>query len=82
MFSGIDFKPQYLYCGIGKDIEERVAWHKTEYIKFIETNSRESAGAVEEEINKTGFNTASQPGNGDTEESVFVYIYPITPYTR
>ena len=52
---------------------------QTDNLKSIKTGSKESAGIVEEEMNACGFNTGSQPYNGWTEESVYVYICPITP---
>ena len=79
---GIDYNPSDIYCGIGKDVNERANWHKTKNLRYIETNSRDFAGAIEKEMQKRGFNTGKRPYNGGTEESVFVYIYPITPYTR
>ena len=81
-YAGIDFEYSDFYCGIGKDMEERAKWHRTNKLHCIKTDSRESAGAVEDEMNKRGFNTGSRPDNGGTEESVYVYIYPVTPGTR
>ena len=77
-----DFEYSDFYCGIGKDMDERAKWHNTDNLMSIETDSRESAGNVEEEMSKRGFDTGARPDNGGTEESCFVYIYPKTPDTR
>lgn len=81
-FAGIDFKSSDFYVGIAKDPEERAEWHRTDSLKYIKTDSRASAGAVEKEMYKRGYNTGSRPDNGGDEESIYVYIYPITSYTR
>lgn len=81
-FAGIDFKSSDFYVGIAKEPEERAEWHRTEDLHFVKTESREMAGAVEEEMHKRGYDTGSRPDNGGKEESIYVYIYPITPYTR
>lgn len=78
----IDFDPSDFYVGIAKDSEGRAQWHKTEVYAYIEIDSREIAGDVEKEMTRRGFNTGSRPDNGGDEESVVVYIYPITPNTR
>ncbi len=81
-YANIDFDPSDFYVGITKNPQERADWHKTENYGFIETVSREIAGDVEKEMHKRGYNTGSCPDNGGDEESVFVYIYPITLNTR
>lgn len=81
-YSGIDFEYSDFYCGIGKDMDERAQWHKTDCIRYVKTDSRDSAGEVEKEMNRRGFDTGDKPDNGGDEESIYVYIYPITQYTQ
>ena len=81
-FITIDYSPKDFYVGIGKDMSERAQWHNTDYLIYVETESRAFAGAVESEMSKRGFNTGSRPDNGGTPESVCVYIYLTNPYTR
>ncbi len=81
-YADIDFEYSDFYCGIGRDMDERAEWHRTKVIKFVKTDSRDSAGKIEKEMCKRGFNTGRRPDNGGTEDSMCVYIYPITQNTR
>lgn len=80
--AGDDFAPEAFYVGIGKDMDERASWHRTDNLFCIRTMSREMAGAVETEMYNRGYDTGRRPDNGGDDESVFVYIYPITEETR
>lgn len=81
-YADLDFDPSDFYVGIAKVPEERLKLHKAEEGYIIETDNRDMAGDVEEEMNIQGFDTGSRPDNGGDEESVYVYIYPKTQDTR
>lgn len=81
-YAGIDFEYSDFYCGIGKDMDERAEWHNTSILRYIKTDSRLSAGEVEKAMSDRGFDIGANPDNGGDEESIYIYIYPITPYTR
>ncbi len=67
------------YCGITNNLGRRQAQHKVnEYLKSIECDSFETASAIENMLDKEGFNVGEEPGHG-REGSVFVYMYKIVP---
>lgn len=70
------------YCGITNNISAREDWHKTKFLYYLIADSVESANDLEQALDEAGFYCGNKSGNAHEEDSKFVYIYEITPYTR
>lgn len=70
------------YCGVAKDVNERLAQHKREdwgiadIIAVVNCGTRDKAANVEELMNKAGFDVGASdtPGNGSCPETTYVYL--------
>lgn len=70
------------YCGITNNLSQRAAWHNAKFIKHIRATNVDMANEIEIILQNAGFYCGSVAGNAHESDSVYVYIYKITPWTR
>lgn len=69
------------YCGITNNLDRRAGEHKTEFLGHVECDSKDTAIEVEILLGENGYDIGKKAGNGAKDNSVFVYIYKMTPDT-
>lgn len=67
------------YCGITNDLERRMSEHNATPLAWVESNSAKAAIELEDKLGDMGFDIGRNPGNGATDDSVYVYIYKKIP---
>ena len=73
------------YCGITNDLKNTLRRHNIDsYLVTINCGTADKAAEVEGILYENGFNTGKDEhgGNGAAKDSVFVYMYRITPETE
>ena len=63
------------YCGITNNLQRRMNEHNSDALEWVESKTVDDAIALESELGKLGFDIGEKPGNGASDDSVFVYIY-------
>lgn len=79
--SGIGFKRNEFYCGITNNLEKREKQHNAKFLCSVLCDSKDTAIEVEAFLGKNDYDIGAKAGNGAKENSVYVYIYKITPAT-
>jgi len=63
------------YCGITNDLERRMSEHNAIPLEWVKSNNANAAITLETELGELGFDIGGKPGNGASDDSVYVYMY-------
>lgn len=67
------------YCGITNDLKRRTGEHNATPLAWVKSNTAKAAIDLEDKLGEMGFDIGRNPGNGATDDSVYVYIYKKIP---
>lgn len=67
------------YCGITNDLDRRMSEHNATALAWVESNNTHAATDLEAKLGELGFDIGRNPGNGSTDDTVYVYMFKKLP---
>lgn len=67
------------YCGITNDIDRRMSEHNATAFIWVTSKDVDAAISLESKLGEQGFDIGSNPGNGASDDSIYVYMYKKIP---